>query len=93
MRKNEVNLSRNFTWCRVNNTSPRKSSFQQRTYEAYVKDAVEDAVSPSQDETSNSASLSSSDKVVEKRLQKSFILKTTSDRVKTSKLYNKKPLW
>ena len=38
-------------------------------------------------------SLSSSDKVVEKRLQKSFILKTTSDRAKTSKLYNKKPLW
>ena len=38
-------------------------------------------------------SLSSSDKVVEKRLQKSFILTTTSGRVKTSKLYNKKPLW
>ena len=38
---------------------------------------------------SNSTSLSSSDKVVEKRLQKSFILQTPKGRVKTSKLYNK----
>ena len=63
-------------------TSPRKSLFNKRTYEAYIKDAVENAVNPSQDETSNSASLSGSDKVVEKRLQKS--LHTKNNQMNTN---------
>ena len=62
-------------WCRMQQRVRASPLFNKRTYEAYIKDAVENAVNPSQDETSNSASLSGSDKVVEKRLQKSFILK------------------
>ena len=64
-------------------TSPRKSSLQQKNLRGLHQGRRrKNAVNPSQDETSNSASLSGSDKVVEKRLQK--ILHTKNNQMNTN---------